>query len=33
MVTEAIVPEGRPKPKIETKDCLKKDFHVLPPSS
>ncbi|XP_071180417.1 uncharacterized protein [Mytilus edulis] len=33
MVTEAIVPEGRPKPKIETTDCLTKDLYVLQPSS
>lgn len=33
MVTEAIIPEGRPEPKIEINDCLTKDFYLLPPSS
>ncbi|CAG2225119.1 unnamed protein product [Mytilus edulis] len=33
MVTEAIIPEGRPEPKIEIKDCLTKDFYLLPLSS
>ncbi|XP_063397274.1 uncharacterized protein LOC134681559 [Mytilus trossulus] len=32
MVTEAVVPEGKPEPEIKIEDCLSKDFYLLPPS-